>query len=226
MPGKKIALDIRLLMGRQWIRLVEPIAADLKDAYIDKYGISKPNPDAEADAHICAHSRVWQQFLAVAERRMDGYELYAYLKDGVGHTAHDGIAEADTQTKRDAIDAAPRAGSPGSSGCFNSRSNGTNPSWKPPYLEHQFACSAPWRDAEKVLTAEEYHHGHLDWFSLDIDQSANHARGRGAGRGRAADHAHVRAVDGHLRRHASPALVDVRGLEDESELRQAGYART
>jgi hypothetical protein len=169
--GRKIALDIRLLMGRQWIRLVEPIDADLKDAYIDKYGISKPNPDAEADAHICAHSRVWQQFLAVAERRMDGYELYAYLKEGGGHTAHDGIAEADTQTKRDAIDAAAARFIDWFERLFKQPIEGSNPSWKPPYLEHQFACSAPWRDAEKVLHAEEYHHGRLDWFSLDIDQT-------------------------------------------------------
>ncbi len=169
--GKKMALDIRLLMGRQWIRLVEPIAADLKDAYIDKYGISKPDPDAAADAHITAHSRVWQQFLSVAERRMDGYELYAYLKDDVGHTAHDGIAEANTQGKRDAIDIAATRFVDWFERLFTQPIEGSNASWKPPYLEHQFACSAPWRDGEKVLHAEEYHHGHLDWFSLDIDQA-------------------------------------------------------
>ena len=65
--GKKIALDIRLLMGRQWLRLMERIDADLKNGYIRAYGISKPNPAIEADAHLCAHSRVWQQFSAVGE---------------------------------------------------------------------------------------------------------------------------------------------------------------
>ena len=30
--GKRISLDIRLLMGRQWLKLVEPIAANPKDA--------------------------------------------------------------------------------------------------------------------------------------------------------------------------------------------------
>jgi hypothetical protein len=168
--GKQIALDIRLLMGRQWLRLVDPIASNLKDAYIDKYGISKPNPDAEADAHICAHSRVWQQFSAVAERRMDGYQLYEHLKAAPGNTAHDGIAEADTQTKRDAIDTAAARWLAWYERVLRQPIDRTNPSWKPPYLEHQFACSAPWHGAEKVLTADEYH-GHLDWFSLDIDQS-------------------------------------------------------
>jgi hypothetical protein len=43
--------------------------------------------------------------------------------------------------------------------------------WAPPYLEYQFACSAP---ADKtgatqtVLLAEQYHQGHLDWYSFDI----------------------------------------------------------
>jgi hypothetical protein len=168
--GKRIALDIRLLMGRQWLRLVEPVDPDLREDYIERYGIARPDPAAEADAHICAHSRVWQQFLAVAERRMDGYELYAYLKEDATHSAHDGIAAADTQTKRDAIDAAAEKWIAWFERLFRQPLERPNPSWKPSYLEHQFACSAPLGEAEKVLTAEEYHGGHLDWYSLDIDQ--------------------------------------------------------
>ena len=169
--GKKIALDIRLLMGRQWLRLMEPIDPDLKDGYIGAYGISKPNPAVEADAHLCAHSRVWQQFSAVGERRMDGYLLFEHLTAAPANRAHDGIAEADTQAKRDAIDVAAGRWLTWFERLLRQPIEGTNPSWKPPYLEHQFACSAPWRGSEKVLTADEYHHAHLDWFSLDIDQS-------------------------------------------------------
>ena len=40
--------------------------------------------------------------------------------------------------------------------------------WKPPYLEYQFACSAPKKGAEQVLAAEEYSQGHLDWYSFDF----------------------------------------------------------
>jgi len=167
--GKRISLDIRLLMGRHWLKLVEPIGTDLKAAYVREYGIAKPDPASEADAHICAHSRVWQQFSAVADRRMDGYELYAYLREDAGHSAHDGIPEANTQTKRDAIDTAAARWIAWFERLIHQPIDRDNPSWKPAYLEHQFACSAPWRDGEKVLTAEEYHHGHLDWYSVDID---------------------------------------------------------
>ena len=43
-----------------------------------------------------------------------------------------------------------------------------NASWKPAYLEHQFSCSAPKAGSEKVLMADEYYHGHLDWYNLDV----------------------------------------------------------
>ena len=102
---------------------------------------------------------------------MDGYLLYEHLTAAPANKAHDGIAEADTQAKRDAIDVAAGRWLAWFERLLHQPAEGTNPSWKPPYLEHQFACSAPWRGGEKVLTAEEYHHGHLDWFSLDIDQS-------------------------------------------------------
>jgi hypothetical protein len=176
--GKKIALDIRLLMGRQWLKLVEPVDAALVDAYIAAYGVAAPNPEAGADAHICAHSRVWQQFLAVAGRRMDGHALYDYLKGDSTRTAHDGIAAADTQAKRDAIDAAAARWIDWFERRFLLQPIArANPSWKPSYLEHQFACSAPLHGGEKVLTAEEYHHGHLDWYSLDIDPSRDTLEG-------------------------------------------------
>ena len=41
--------------------------------------------------------------------------------------------------------------------------------WDPAYLEYQCATSAPDADKEKILTADEYYSGHLDWSSFDID---------------------------------------------------------
>jgi hypothetical protein len=41
--------------------------------------------------------------------------------------------------------------------------------WLPDRLEYQFACSAPQGSGEKVLTAEEYYQGHLDWYNFDVD---------------------------------------------------------
>ncbi len=44
--------------------------------------------------------------------------------------------------------------------------------WAPSYLEYQFTCSAPANengDKKTVLVAEEYYHGHLDWYSFDVE---------------------------------------------------------
>ena len=45
----------------------------------------------------------------------------------------------------------------------------TTDAWIPERLEYAFATSAPRDGAELHLTADEYFHGHLDWYNLDID---------------------------------------------------------
>lgn len=180
--GQAISLDIRLLMGRQWLKLVQPVDPALKADYIDAYGIDPPDPGQASDAPICAHPRVWQQFAAVASRVMDGYALYSHLKEDAGNTAHEGIAAADTQAKRDQIDALAGKWVAWFENLYLQPGEGDNPSWRPEYLEHRFACAAPMGSsggAEKVLTAEEYHHGHLDWYNLDIDQGRDVLEGAG-----------------------------------------------
>jgi hypothetical protein len=47
--------------------------------------------------------------------------------------------------------------------------------WLPSRLEYQFACSAPENSGEetpgeKVFSAQEYYHGHLDWYNFSIDR--------------------------------------------------------
>ena len=44
-----------------------------------------------------------------------------------------------------------------------------NTAWLPERLEYAFEVSAPNKGAEKHLVSEGDHHGHLDWYNLDID---------------------------------------------------------
>lgn len=171
--GRPASLDVRLLMGRRWLRQVAAVGPGLREEYIGKYGIAAPNPESAADADVCAHSAVWQHVAAVAGRAMDGYALYEYLKADAGHRAHDDITAADTQTKRDVIDELATKWLAWFEALFYQPPASGNPSWKPSYLEHQFACSAPQAAGEKVLTAAGYHHGHLDWYNLDLDAEAS-----------------------------------------------------
>jgi hypothetical protein len=170
--GLDIALDLRLLMGRQWLKLIDGFDSTLRAEYIDAYGFARPDPDAESSARICAHVKVWQQFAAVAGRCMDGYALYEYLRTEAtpAHRASDDIAGVTSEADRVAIDGLADRFIEWFEKLYYQPLERNNPSWKPSYLEHQFACAAPTGASEKVLAADEYYHGHLDWYNLDIAQ--------------------------------------------------------
>lgn len=161
--GRDMALDLRLAMGRYWLKLVAPLAAGARADFIAKYPVHAPDPLTAADASICAHQDAWANF-AAASRLMDGGTLYRHLTVDGGRAA-DGIASlAGLEAQADALAqrfvAWFRALIEQPSG---------QAAWRPERLEYQFACAAPDGPGEKVLTAEEYFHGHLDWYNFDVD---------------------------------------------------------
>ena len=89
--GQDISLDLRLLMGRQWLKMIAAIPGNFAAAFIAKYPIHSPAPDQTADGIYCAHPEAWSAFAAASGRRMDGAKLYLYLTDA-SHHASDGIA--------------------------------------------------------------------------------------------------------------------------------------
>jgi hypothetical protein len=162
-----ISLDLRLLIGRHWLKLMKSIPGNFAGDFIAKYPIHPPDPTNSEDAPFCAHPEVWSTFAAVAGHRMDGVKLYQYLSNPAHH-AYDGIAglgahhDVDNLAQKfvafiDRLFYQPPA---------------SENAWVPDRLEYQFACSAPEKDGEKVLTADEYYHGHLDWYNFEIDPSA------------------------------------------------------
>lgn len=164
--GKPIALDLRLLMGRQWLALTAGIGS-YRAAYIAAYPIVNPDPTDTANSAICAHPEVWQAFAAVAGRAMDGAALYLYLTASSANHASDGIGVAagdQASIERAATDFlawfARQFSQPAR----------TDDAWTPPRLEYAFAASAPTpAGGEKVYIADEYYQGRLDWYSLDVD---------------------------------------------------------
>jgi hypothetical protein len=167
---QEISLDLRLLMGRQWLKLLnansltlkdESNSLTLKDEYLSKYGFSQPDPDDISDVHLCSHIEVWQQFAAIANRGLDGYELYLDLK-----LAADKVSPPEGSEEKLKLLGVKFIS--WFEKLYYQPIEDNNPSWKPSYLEHQFACSAPKNEGEKVLITDEYYHGHLDWYNLDI----------------------------------------------------------
>ena len=168
MDGKAVALDIRVLLGRQWLKMIAPIA-DYSAAFIDKYRIEAPDPSRREDAYVCAHPEAMQIVTALAGRMMDGGALYVYLTEASGRHAWDGIAAILT-THRAPIDDAATEFVKWVTATFTQPPSTNEDAWVSDRLEYQFACSAPEGTDDTVLAAEEYYQGHLDWYNLDVDR--------------------------------------------------------
>ncbi|HEX7745059.1 MAG TPA: hypothetical protein VF462_07345 [Micromonosporaceae bacterium] len=175
-----LSLDLRLLVGRRWLKLLTReaarpggLSADYRDAYRQQYQILVPDPSRPADAAICAHPDAWQQVSAAAGRTMDGIALLAHLAEPDGQ-AYDDIGAAGSDQPKLAALATRLAGwfadliqAPAAEG---------SEAWTASRLEYQFGLSAP----GYAMRAEEYSQGHLDWYALqrqagEIDAAAEPA---------------------------------------------------
>jgi hypothetical protein len=167
--GKDISLDIRLLMGRQWLKMVSAVG-NYAQAFTNQYGIDLPDPTHKEDAHLCAHPEVWQAVSAVAGRRMDGGKLYLHLtSEPAGHASDDIPVLA---IHRLSIDDLGTTFVQWFESSFFQPPRTSKDAWIADRLEYQFGCSAPDGGGEKVFVADEYYQGHLDWYNLDIDKAA------------------------------------------------------
>ncbi len=168
-----LSLDIRLAMGRQWLKLLAADGLSVHAAsFIVAYGFDEPDPTSRSDAFVTAHATVWQTVAAIAGRAMDGAALYFYLKADPTHRAHDGVAGI-ADADKPAIDQLAERFIVWYEELFHQPLADTNDAWNGAQLEYQFAVSSPTGDDdEKVMVADEYYHGHLDWYSLDVDSLA------------------------------------------------------
>ncbi len=169
--GRPVSMDLRLVMGRQWLTMIAAIG-DYRQAFIDAYPITVPDPASAADVDRCAQPEVWQLFAAVAGRAMDGGALYEYLVADPAHHAYDGVAGVLPASHHDLDTQA---------GLFVRwfrrllhQPDAADDAWVPDRLEYQFAASAPLPGpAEKTYVATGYYTGRLDWYSVDVDPGAN-----------------------------------------------------
>ncbi|MFB9471726.1 hypothetical protein ACFFR3_19560 [Nonomuraea salmonea] len=160
-----VSYDLRLIIGRRWLKLLGRHLAvqHLRDDYVSKYRIAAPDPDADADSSRAAHAEVWSYLQAVADRRMDGYAFYRHLKSG--GNAWDGISGT--------LLVRPQLADLGAylvrwfDGLFDQP--GADSAWDASRLEHRFSIAAASTGGEKVLTAQEYPGGHLDWHAFSVD---------------------------------------------------------
>jgi len=167
--GRPIAFDLRLAMGREWLRSILPIGA-YRAAFIAAYPIAAPDWTKPEDAEFCAHQEVWQVLAAAAAgRAMDGGLLLQHLSANPANHAYDGVAGI-AAGDFTAIDAAAMAFQAWFGRLLLQPPTAGDNAWVPERLEYQFAASAPEPGGgEKVYVADEFYQDRLDWYSFDVD---------------------------------------------------------
>jgi hypothetical protein len=167
-----LSLDLRVSLGRHWLRLLRRATLDvLLPEFLGAYGIAEPDPALAADATATAHAETWQQLAALAGRVVDGGALYLYLKGDAAHRASDGIANIPPGRDGDLDDLGDDLVA-WFERLLLQPAQGENEAWQSSRLEYRFAVSAPAEGGQTVLSADEYFHGRLDWYSLDLDPAA------------------------------------------------------
>jgi hypothetical protein len=165
-----LALDLRLVMARQWFALTADVA-DYRDAFTVAYPIVKPDPTKSQDVDVCSHPEAWDTFQALAGRAMDGGALLEYLLADPSHHAYDGVAGI-ANTDHHPLDDRAQRFLAWAARFLTQPTSSTDDAWVSDQLDYQFAASAPLPNgSEKVYVAKDYSSGRLDWYSLDLDQS-------------------------------------------------------
>ncbi|MBA4168695.1 MAG: hypothetical protein H0X41_14310, partial [Chitinophagaceae bacterium] len=167
---QKLSLDLRLIMGRRWLQLVDKkglLDAAMKKFFLTHYSIRKPDPTKASDAGICAHPETWQQYAAVAGRMMDGADFLLDISNvpkyydkpdfppAVNHADFDEMEGIFSDWYKD---------------LFYQPADPLNDAYDQSRLEYQFSLSANTASGETVMEADQYYQGHLDWYNVDVNQ--------------------------------------------------------
>lgn len=166
--GKEINMDIRLQMGRYWLKLLKSKSLNLNAKFISQYTFVLPDPVRYTD-YIHAHKEVWQQYAAISGRSMDGYKFYQYIS-AAGKKPSDNITNAASEIAT--LTELATSFKAWFKTLYYQPDEEVNNAWLPDRLEYQFEGSAVSNTETKTLTAKEYYDGHLDWYAFDITQKA------------------------------------------------------
>jgi hypothetical protein len=171
---KEISIDIRLQMGKYWLKLLKAEPLNFSGEYIKKYAFEIPAKSRATD-YIFAHREVWQKYAAISGRSMDGYKLYEHINTPGVNVWDDITINIAEQTTLNMLATEFKR-------WFTSQyyqpTEEKNNAWLPNQLEYQFDCTATAENVEKTLEAKEYYHGHLDWYAFDIAQKGSNAAGQ------------------------------------------------
>jgi hypothetical protein len=170
---------LRAQMGRHFVRLLRaanqgalaPVFAGQFGFQDVRHGSGTTEAEQLEAAHVESDPLAWQLLAATLRRLPDGRRLFDAIDKGAFQVFVD--AQLDPAV-RSTVKEVGEDFRRWFSRTYSQPQTASDEAWAPPYLEYQFAVSAPadpTGDARSTLVAEQYHHGRLDWFALDVDRS-------------------------------------------------------
>ena len=163
--NNKVSLDIRLQMGKYWLKLLKAKALPYESEFKKAFAFDLP-ARSRGEEHIYAHQEVWKTATAISGRCMDGYSLYERIT--TGHPASENIVSIDPDMT--ALNDLGTAFVEWYKKMFHQPEEEDNNAWLPDRLEYQFNYMSSSAQEDKLLKAEEYYHGHLDWYAFNIER--------------------------------------------------------
>jgi len=160
--GHLMSLDIRLLMGRYWLKLLRAVPG-YDATFRKKYPIRRVVDEPD----IQPHPEIVQAIDSFEGRSMDGGSLYLYLKADVAHRPYDHLEVSEID--KPAIDVLAKKFLRWIERLLLQPLSNSESAWDQSRLEYRFRCAHPTRTGERVLKIGEYSQGHLDWYNFNID---------------------------------------------------------
>jgi hypothetical protein len=162
---KEISIDIRLQMGRYWLKILKNSSLAFEVDYTKEFKFLMAPSSKDTD-YIYAHRETWQYYSSISGRCMDGYKFYEYITKP-GQSASD-IIPAATTNEKNSVDTLASDFIGWYEKFYYQPLITKDEAWLPQQLEYQFEASATGGQELKTLKAEQYYQGHLDWPAFDI----------------------------------------------------------
>lgn len=175
-------LALRLEMGQHFFRIlrrklsaagatsteISTILTEFKTTTTPiSLSFSVPTDDV-SNVDVFSNRNVLKVLSASSQNRtIDGGKLLDYLKSDISFVSSAFVTSATYET---AVNDAGIDFVKWFERVYTQPVDSSDSSWVPNRMEYQFACSAPEDGGNStILSADEYYHGRLDWYSFDLE---------------------------------------------------------
>ena len=193
--------DLRKAMqaGKRWLKILQILGqeynsipghlnpfslSDYREKFIDLFPFVMPDMPAPTEisnnhaldiqkSKLLSNQKLLSFSAALQGRAIDGMAIYLVVRNNSAaarnwriHTEHEDLLENAANQYKGWIE--------------NNFASATSldSAWNSRQLEYQFSVSAPTHEGgHTVLAADEYYHGHLDWYVFDVDGNVPNTSG-------------------------------------------------